>query len=140
MEAPIYRSFFVMLGLGAVTMFLATYAMIASLVFNLNTFYMTGLMIAPMATIMLLSMLHMCKDKRMNATIIASSALDFLLRFFGIRKQTPIGDSELLRAVISHHFRADAAVTGRSDSARQPRLGRLVWSSAGSLCCSTSQL
>jgi uncharacterized protein (DUF305 family) len=101
-----YRSFFIMIGLSAVAMFLAMYAMIASwahFVFNLNMVYMTGLMVAPMAVIMLLFMLHMYKDKRMNAIIAAVSALIFIGSFLGIRTQTPIGDAELLRAMIPHH-------------------------------------
>lgn len=101
-----YKSFFLMLGLSAVAMFLAMYAMIASLahfVINLNMIYMTGLMVAPMAVIMLLFMLHMYKDKRMNAVVIASSVVVFLVCLFGIRTQTPIGDAGLLRAMIPHH-------------------------------------
>jgi uncharacterized protein (DUF305 family) len=101
-----YRSFFIMIGLSAVAMFLAMYAMIASwadFIFNLNMVYMTGLMAAPMAVIMLLFMLHMYKDKRMNAIIVVVSALILIGSFLGIRTQTPIGDAELPRAMIPHH-------------------------------------
>lgn len=101
-----YRSFLLMLGLSAVAMFLVMYVMIASLdhfVFNLNMLYMTILMVAPMAIIMLLFMLHMYKDKRMNTIIVASSAAAFVLVFWLIRTQTPIGDAELLRGMIPHH-------------------------------------
>jgi hypothetical protein len=44
---PMYRDYFIQLGLSAIAMFLAMYAMIASLAhftFNLNTVYMTLLM------------------------------------------------------------------------------------------------
>ena len=101
-----YRDYFVQLGLSAVAMFLAMYAMIASLAhftFNLNMLYMTLLMVAPMAVIMLLFMQHMYKDKRLNAVIIVASIGVFALAFFGIRTQTPIGDAELVRAMIPHH-------------------------------------
>lgn len=104
-----YKTFFLMIGMSAVTMFLAMYAMIASLahfVVNLNMIYMTGLMVAPMTVIMLLFMLHMFKDKRMNSIIIASSAVLFVACLFGIRTQTPIGDAGLLRAMIPHHSSA----------------------------------
>ena len=104
-----YKSFFTMLGLSAVAMFLAMYVMIASLdhfVLNLNMFYMTIVMVAPMAIIMLLFMLHMYKDKRMNTIIVASSAAVFVLVFWLIRTQTPIGDGELLRGMIPHHSSA----------------------------------
>jgi hypothetical protein len=104
-----YRSFFLMLGLSAVAMFLVMYVMIASLdhfVLNLNMLYMTILMVAPMTIIMLLFMLHMYKDKRVNTIIIASSVAVFVLAFWLIRTQTPIGDTELLRGMIPHHSSA----------------------------------
>lgn len=101
-----YKNYFIQLGLSAVAMFIAMYAMIASLahfVFNLNNVYMTLLMVAPMAVIMLLMMRDMYKDKRTNAIILAVSAVVFIAALFGIRTQTPIGDDELLRAMIPHH-------------------------------------
>ncbi len=104
-----YRSFLLMLGLSAVAMFLVMYVMIASLdhfALNLNMLYMTILMVAPMAIIMLLFMLHMYKDKRMNTIIVASSVGVFVLVFWLIRTQTPIGDAELLRGMIPHHSSA----------------------------------
>ena len=61
-----YKSCFIMLGLSAVAMLLAMYAMIASLahfVFKLNVVFMTGLIVTPMAVIMLLFLLHMYNDK-----------------------------------------------------------------------------
>lgn len=101
-----YRSFFIQLGISAIAMFLAMYAMIASLAhfsFNLNNLYMTLVMVAPMAVIMLLFMAGMYKDKRMNAIILVVSAVVFVGALLGIRTQTPIGDIELVRAMIPHH-------------------------------------
>lgn len=101
-----YRSFFIQLGLSAIAMFFAMYAMIATFehfVFNLNNVYMTLLMVAPMAVIMLLLMRDMYKDKRLNAIVLASSVAVFIAALLGIRTQTPIGDAELLRAMIPHH-------------------------------------
>ena len=101
-----YKNYFIQLGLSAIAMFIAMYAMIASLehfVVNLNTVYMTLLMVAPMAVIMLLLMQDMYKDKRRNAIILAVSSVVFVGALLGIRTQTPIGDDELLRAMIPHH-------------------------------------
>ncbi len=101
-----YKSYFIQLGLSAAAMFIAMYAMIASFehfVVNLNTVYMTLLMVAPMAVIMLLLMQDMYKDKRRNAIILAVSSVVFVGALLGIRTQTPIGDDELLRAMIPHH-------------------------------------
>ena len=97
-----YRSFLIQLGLSAIAMFVAMYAMIATFehfVFNLNNVYMTLLMVAPMAVIMR----DMYKDKRLNAIVLASSVAVFIAALLGIRTQTPIGDAELLRAMIPHH-------------------------------------
>ncbi len=101
-----YKNYFIQLGLSAVAMFIAMYAMIASFehfVVNLNTVYMTLLMVAPMAVIMLLMMQDMYKDRRNNAIILAVSVVVFVGALLGIRTQTPIGDDELLRAMIPHH-------------------------------------
>ncbi len=101
-----YKNYFIQLGLSAIAMFIAMYAMIASLehfVVNLNMIYMTLLMVAPMAVIMLLFMRDMYKDKRMNVIVLAVSAIMFVGALLGIRTQTPIGDDELMRAMIPHH-------------------------------------
>lgn len=101
-----YKNYFIQLGLSAAAMFISMYAMIASFehfVVNLNTIYMAVLMAAPMAIIMLLMMRDMYKDRRTNAIILAVSVLLFVGALLGIRTQTPIGDAELLRAMIPHH-------------------------------------
>jgi uncharacterized protein (DUF305 family) len=64
---------------------------------------MTLLMVAPMAIIMLLLMRDMYKDRRLNMAIVAVSVVVFLAALLGIRTQTPIGDAELMRAMIPHH-------------------------------------
>ncbi len=59
-----YRSYFIQQGLSSIAMYLAMYAMIASLsdfTFNLSMLYMTLLMMTPMAVIMLLFVRDMCK-------------------------------------------------------------------------------
>lgn len=100
------KNYFIQLGLSALAMFIAMYAVIASLehfIVNVNTVYMTLLMIAPMAVILLLLMQEMYKDKRMNAIMLAVSTIVFVGALLGIRTQTPIGDDELLRAMIPRH-------------------------------------
>ena len=118
-----YRSFLIQLGLSAIAMFVAMYAMIATFehfVFNLNNVYMTLLMVAPMAVIMLLMMRDMYKDKRLNAIVLASSVAVFIAALLGIRTQTPIGDAELLRAMIPHH--SGAILMCREASLSDPEL------------------
>ncbi|MGB3548513.1 MAG: DUF305 domain-containing protein [Saprospiraceae bacterium] len=68
--------------------------------------YMTFLMIAPMAIVMLLFMWGMYKNKAINYGIIAASILTFVLCFSGLREQTFISDVQWMRAMIPHHSSA----------------------------------
>lgn len=87
-------------------MYLVMYAMIATLAhfrFNLNTVYMTLMMVSPMAILMVLAMWKMYPSRRVNLAIIAVAAAVFLGSFAAIRWQVGAGDRELLRAMIPHH-------------------------------------
>ncbi len=68
--------------------------------------YMTFLMIAPMAIVMLLFMWGMYKNKAINYGIIAASILTFVLCFSGLREQTFISDVQWMKAMIPHHSSA----------------------------------
>ncbi len=68
--------------------------------------YMTFLMIAPMAIVMLLFMWGMYKNKAINYGIIAASVLTFVLCFSGLREQTFISDVQWMKAMIPHHSSA----------------------------------
>ena len=98
-----------MLGVSYVVMFGVMYLNIDQLshfYVGLTRFYMTALMIAPMALIMLGFMGMMYKDKRVNRLIIGGS----ILLFFGVltlmRTQTFVGDAQYMRAMIPHHSSA----------------------------------
>lgn len=73
---------------------------------SLTRFYMALLMVAPMAVLMLLLMWGMFKNKKANYLIIASATFVFALALVGLRTQTPIGDAQYMRAMISHHSSA----------------------------------
>lgn len=84
-----------MLGVSYIVMFSVMYLnidQISHLYFGLTRFYMTALMIAPMALIMLGFMGMMYKNKRVNGLIIGGS----IVLFFGVltllRTQTFIRD------------------------------------------------
>lgn len=70
---------------------------------NLNMFYMTLMMVAPMVVLMVLAMRHMFPSKAVNAALLAGSVVIFLGCFALIRTQTTIGDREFLRSMIPHH-------------------------------------
>lgn len=70
---------------------------------NLNMFYMTLMMVAPMVVLMILAMKHMFPSKAANAALLAGSIAVFVGCFALIRTQTTIGDREFLRSMIPHH-------------------------------------
>ena len=70
---------------------------------NLNMFYMTLMMVAPMVVLMILAMAHMFKSKSVNVTLLAVSFVAFFGSFALIRTQTTIGDRAFLRSMIPHH-------------------------------------
>lgn len=70
---------------------------------NLNTFYMAGMMVAPMIILMPITMSVMYPNKMLNVIVYASSAVLFLALFFFTRQQTFIGDKQFLRSMIPHH-------------------------------------
>lgn len=89
-----------------VVMYLVMYTMIATarhFRFNLNNVYMTLMMVAPMAIVMLVSMRSMFPNRRVNMGILASAAAVFAASFVGMRTQAGVGDNEFLRSMIPHH-------------------------------------
>lgn len=70
---------------------------------NLNMFYMTLMMVAPMVVLMILAMRHMFQNKAANIALIATAVVAFLGSFALIRTQTTIGNTAFLRSMIPHH-------------------------------------
>lgn len=91
---------------GAVIMYLVMFVMIdglSSFYNNLNTFYMTLMMVTPMIVLMIIAMPGMFPSKPLNIALIAGSIVIFAGCFGLIRTQTTIGDSAFLRSMIPHH-------------------------------------
>lgn len=89
-----------------VIMYFVMYTMIASLGhlrLNLNNVYMTLMMVAPMAIVMLVSMRSMFKRRRLNLVLGVFAALVFAGSFYAMRTQAVIHDTEFLRSMIPHH-------------------------------------
>ena len=123
-----YTKFLLMLGCSFiamyVTMYLNTYS-IDHVYFSLTRFYMTCLGISTMATIMLLFMLGMYKDKKKNIAIVAGSILLFTSALILVRAQKPIiGDMFWLRAMIPHH--SIAILTSERADIRDPEVKKLA--------------
>jgi hypothetical protein len=101
-----YPRFLLMTVLMFVSMYVLMYAMVdvfANVYNNINQFYMAGLMTAPMVLIEILLMGSMYRNKKLNLTVIAASAIALLSFWFLIREQAAIDDKQFIRSMIPHH-------------------------------------
>lgn len=101
-----YASLALQTVVSGIVMYLVMFVMIdnlGSFYNNLNMFYMTLMMVAPMVVLMILAMRHMFPSRTVNAALLAGSVVVFLGCFALIRSQTTIGDREFLRSMIPHH-------------------------------------
>ena len=121
-----YASLALQTVVSGIIMYLVMFVMIdglSSFYNNLNMFYMTLMMVAPMVVLMILAMRHMFPSKRLNAALLAGSAIIFLGCFGLIRTQTTIGDDQFLRSMIPHH--SGAVLMCREASLRDPEIKTL---------------
>lgn len=101
-----YVSLAVQTIVSGIIMYLVMFVMIdrtSSFYNNLNMFYMTLMMVAPMVVLMILAMKHMFPSKAANGALIVASLLAFVGGFALIRTQTTIDDTQFLRSMIPHH-------------------------------------
>ncbi|MCK5746843.1 MAG: DUF305 domain-containing protein [Oricola sp.] len=96
--AMIGTSMIVMFGL----MYLNTYAW-PHVHWSETRFYMTLIMGAGMAVVMLSFMLGMYKNPKFNIGIYAGSFFIFVLALWLVRSQTTVGDQSYMKAMIPHH-------------------------------------
>ena len=104
-----YKKFALLLCASFILMFLVMYVTLDSLshfYFSTNKFYMTFLMVAPMAVIMLAFMGGMYKNKKINTAIIISCSVIFIAFFVFIKNQTFINDEGYMKSMIPHHSAA----------------------------------
>lgn len=101
-----YKSLAAELLIDGAIMFVVMYSMIASTghaYFNTNNLYMTLMMVAPMALVMLTAMRHMYPNKKLNIALYTGFALVFIIAAYAMRTQALVGDAQFLRAMIPHH-------------------------------------
>ncbi len=94
------------LAIDFVVMYLVMYTMIDTighLYLNINNVYMTLMMVAPMAVLMLVSMRAMFPRRSTNIAIAAGAAVLFVVGLVGMRTQAAVGDRQFLRSMIPHH-------------------------------------
>lgn len=118
-----YGAYAINLLSSGVIMYLVMFTMIDGLddfYHNVNMFYMTLMMVAPMAILMLLMMGSMYRNKKLNVGLYVAFAAIFLGAFFLIRSQTPVGNEQFLRSMIPHH--SGAILMCRESSITDPEL------------------
>ena len=101
-----YKLLGIEVSLHFIVMYAVMYTMVntaENIYFNLNNLYMTGMMVAPMVVLMLLSMKHMFPNKRMNRLLVIGSLSVFIVFYFFERKQTFIDDKQFIKSMIPHH-------------------------------------
>lgn len=104
-----YRSFIIMTVLSTLVMYAVMFAGIETFDHFYNSqgmVFMALLMGSSMAVIMLLLMLDMYKDRRMNIIIVAVSTIVFAGSLYLLRSQQTVGDSAFIRMMIPHHSMA----------------------------------
>lgn len=86
--------------------------------------YMTLLMIAPMAVVMLLYMWGMYKNKKLNVLILTVSVVVFGVVYSMMRNQTGISDVQYMKAMIPHH--SSAILTSENADLQDPKTKKLA--------------
>jgi len=127
MEKGNYKKFGLMMLASFITMYALMFINASAwdhiMLSNTRT-YMAICMIAAMAIIMLLFMLNMYKNKKMNAAILIGSAIIFIGVFTMLRKQTAISDVQWMQGMIPHH--SSAIMTSKNAHLKDPEAIKLA--------------
>ena len=122
-----YGRFLAMVGTSTAIMFglmyLNSYS-IEHLYWSETRFYMTFVMGATMAVVMLLFMWGMYRNRTMNTAILAGSVLLFAGALWLVRSQVTVQDESWMRAMIPHH--SIAIMTSERAHIRDPRVRELA--------------
>jgi uncharacterized protein (DUF305 family) len=95
-----------MIATSMVAMFVLTYVntyATSHVQFSETRMYMTFIMGAAMAVIMLSFMLGMYKSRKVNVSIYIGSAIVFAIALMLVRSQATVEDRSYMRAMIPHH-------------------------------------
>ena len=121
-----YKKFAFMLFISCIIMYVVMFLNVYSvdhLFISALRFYMTLLMVAPMAIVMMLMMGKMYKNKNWNTAIILSAVIVFIVSLIFLRKQTFIGDIQYMKAMIPHH--SSAILTSEYAGIQDPEVKKL---------------
>lgn len=101
-----YLRFFAMIMTSGVVMYIIMYFntfLLEHVFFSETRLYMTFVMVAAMAVIMLSFMLHMYSRRTLNIAIFLGSVFIFTMALWLVRSQVTVGDLSYMRAMIPHH-------------------------------------
>ncbi len=122
-----YRKFLLMIAVSTVIMFVLMYLNTYELdhiFFSETRAYMALVMGATMAVIMLLFMLGMYQDRKLNTMILVGSTAIFAVSLWLVRSQATIDDVSWMRAMIPHH--SIAILTSERAGIKDPRVRKLA--------------
>jgi uncharacterized protein (DUF305 family) len=126
MQGMSYKKFSVMMAISFVIMYLVMFLNIDRLGhYHTSTtrIYMSILMVAPMAVVMMGMMGKMYPNKKVNTGIIVAAVVVFVITLIGLRTQTPIGDVQYMKAMIPHH--SSAILTSKQANIKDSAVKRL---------------
>jgi hypothetical protein len=127
MEKGNYKTFALMLTLSFFIMYAVMYLNVDRadhIYLNMTRFYMTLLMICPMALLMLGIMRMMYQNKKLNLIIAVLAIVVFTLALIGVRTQTAIGDVQYMKGMIPHH--SIAILTSKHVDIKDPEVRKLA--------------
>lgn len=122
-----YLKFGLMMAISFVIMYAVMYLNVDRfdhIYLSLTRFYMTLLMVAPMALVMLTFMSSMYQNKRLNVSIIAAAVVIFIASLIFLRTQTFVGDRQYMKAMIPHH--SSAILTSQKADLKDPEVQKLA--------------
>lgn len=123
-----YLRFAAMLLTSAVVMYAITYLnseqIFDHMLFSETRLFMTTLMVSAMAGVMLVWMLDMYPDARINAGILAGAAVLFVSALALVRSQATVDDVDYMEAMIPHH--SIAILTSENAKISDPRVRKLA--------------
>ncbi len=122
-----YTKFLLMIASSTLIMYVAMYLNsyeLAHVFWSETRFYMSLMMGAIMALVMLAFMLNMYKDNSKNISIIIGSLALFIGSLYLVRSQTTIEDVSWMKAMIPHH--SIAILTSKRANLSDPRVKQLA--------------
>lgn len=122
-----YLRFALMIATSALLMFAMMYLntwSVDHIWFSWTRAFMTMIMAATMAVVMLAFMLNMYRNRTTNIAIISSSVLLFILAIYLVRSQATVGDVDYMKAMIPHH--SIAILTSTRARISDPRVRKLA--------------